>query len=83
MTDEEFYTQCAAIMDAPVCYQPFTHFSRTRWNNRTPGSGRYPGKGTIRLFGDTVHISLREPVALRMVVTGREKALAALAKAVP
>lgn len=39
---------------------PWTHSRRTRWNNRAPGSGRYPGFGIIRVFGDYYHIAFYE-----------------------
>ena len=41
--------------------QPFPHYKRTRWNNRSAGQGRFPNKGTIRVFGNDVHVALRNP----------------------
>ena len=75
MTDEEFYARCAEILDAEHEYLPFAHHARTRWNNRRPGCGRFPGRGMVRLFGERVHIALRHPMALHVTIEGRQAAL--------
>jgi hypothetical protein len=53
--------------------QPFTHYKRTRWNNRTPGSGRYQGYGTIRVFGDYIHVALRYPIDHHGIYQSKEE----------
>lgn len=74
MTDDEFYRRCGEILGVSHEGAAFGHYQRTRWNNRTPGRGRYPGRGMVRLFGDTVHIALSQPPCTR-VIHGREDAL--------
>ena len=49
--------------------------ARTRWNNRKPGSGRFPGCGIIRIFGDEVHIAIRAPIVMHERVRGRREAI--------
>lgn len=56
-----FYLECARLLKTDHLGQPFTHYKRTRWNNRTPGQGRFPGRGIIRVFGSQVHIALTDP----------------------
>jgi len=75
MDDEEFYARCADLLGTVHEYLPFAHHARTRWNNRKPGSGRFPGCGIIRLFGDEVHIAIRAPIAMHERVTGRPEAI--------
>lgn len=61
MNDETFYRECARLLGTTYDCVPFQFHKRTRWNNRTPGSGRFPGHGIIRVFGDEVHVSLHTP----------------------
>lgn len=75
MTDAEFYDACAAILGTTYDCEPFQHAYRTRWNNRRPGGGRFPGFGLVRLFGDDVQIALHHPVPLSATVHGRQAAL--------
>ena len=77
MTNEDFYAACAALLGVPHEGVPFTHYKRTRWNNRTPGQGRYPGAGIIRVFGNTIHVSLSEP-SLYGIYPSKEAALEAI-----
>jgi hypothetical protein len=79
--DAEFYQRVAAIIGGTHEGQPFRWHARTRWNNRIAGQGRYPGFGTVRLFGDIVHVALRHPVALHAAIEGREAAIAAISEA--
>lgn len=72
--DERFYLRCAEILDVQTEVRPFPYYKRTRWNNRVPGSGRFPGRGLVRLFGNTVHITLREP-PINRVFESRDEAL--------
>lgn len=81
MTDEEFYRRCAEILGTTYDCEPFAHDWRTRWNNRKAGSGRFPGHGIIRLFGDQVQIALRSPVPIQTSIEGREVALEYLQQA--
>jgi hypothetical protein len=75
MNDEEFYARCADLLGTVHEYLPFTHYARTRWNNRKPGSGRFPGCGIIRIFGDEIHIAIRAPIAIHERVRGKRNAL--------
>lgn len=50
----------------------------TRWNNRKPGNGRFPGLGIIRAFSaGQIHINIKNPT-LTGVYTSYESALSAL-----
>jgi hypothetical protein len=71
MTDEQFYAECAALLGSPHEGEPFRFHKRTRWNNREPGQGRFPGRGIIRSFGSTVHVALLDP-AISMTGTKEE-----------
>jgi hypothetical protein len=71
MTNEQFYAECAALLGTSHEGEPFQYRYRTRWNNRTPGQGRFPGKGIIRVFGNSVHVALTDP-AISMVGTKAE-----------
>ena len=57
----EFYDECGKLLGVGHQGQPFPYYKRTRWNNRAPGQGRYPGRGIIRVYGDVVHIALQNP----------------------
>lgn len=76
--DAEFYHRVAEIIGGKHEGQPFRWHARTRWNNRIAGQGRYPGFGTVRLFGDIVHVALRNPVVMHATIEGREAAIAAI-----
>lgn len=54
--NKDFYDRCAAILGIPHEYNEPTNFKRSRWNNRQPGNGRFPGFGTIQCFGSGVRI---------------------------
>ena len=75
MSDEEFYARCADLLGTVHEHLPFAHHARTRWNNRKPGSGRFPGCGIIRIFGDEVHIAIRAPIVMHERVRGRREAI--------
>lgn len=70
-----FYNECAAILGTTHEGEAFTHYRRTRWNNRTPGRGRFPGSGLIRVFGRVVHINIRSPVLVQATIEGLPEAL--------
>ena len=74
MNNETFYNECAKILNAKHEYLPFKHYKRTRWNNRSPGSGRFEGRGIIRVFGDKVQIALNNPSAYN-VCNSKQEAL--------
>lgn len=82
MTNEEFYIECAKLLDTTYDCEPFPwpSYWRTRWNNRAPGSGRYPGHGLIRCFGSTVHVNLHTPIKIEKTFPSKEEALAAISK---
>ena len=62
MLREEFYEECARILGCEYEGEAFTSYKRTRWNNRRAGQGRFPGFGTIRHYGDDIHVALRHPI---------------------
>lgn len=75
MTNEEFYAECAAVLNTTYECEAFPWYKRTRWNNRNPGSGRFPEFGLIRCFGSTVHIALHHPEEVIKVCNNKEEAL--------
>jgi hypothetical protein len=78
MEKTKFYEKCAGILGTQYNCQPFTQYKRTRWNNRSAGSGRYPGYGIIRVFGDMVQINIRHPFILNTVASSMKDALVIL-----
>lgn len=80
MTNESFYAECAALLGCSHDGVPFPYQYRTRWNNRTPGQGRFEGHGIIRVFGDIVHVALTNP---QIIMQGtKEEVLAKLKECV-
>lgn len=82
MKDDIFYKECADLLDTTYDCESFPWRKRTRWNNRKPGSGRYPGYGLIRCFGDVVHVVLHTPVKLNATFTNKVDALNAIKQAI-
>ncbi len=81
MTDEEFYTKCGEVLGTQALYKPFPYYKRTRWNNRSAGSGRYEGNGVIRVFGENlIHVALKNPNLLGSF-TSKDLAIAAIIEA--
>jgi hypothetical protein len=75
---ERFYKAVSDLLGAEHRFQPFPYGKRTRWNNRLPGNGRYPGHGLVRRYGpDTIHIQLHSP-PLAGVYTSEQAALRAI-----
>jgi hypothetical protein len=74
MNNEQFYAECAALLGTTYDCTSFPYKYRTRWNNRAAGSGRFPGHGTIRVFGDIVHATLHHP---KLTFTGSKEELLA------
>ena len=59
---QDFYSTCAEILQTNHQYVPGLTTYRTRWNDRDPGNGRFPGFGTIRWFGPTaMHVASMDP----------------------
>lgn len=79
MRDDDFYRRCADLLGVDYECAGFPYAIRNRWNNRAPGSGRFPGMGVIRVFGDEVCLSLRRPVRTTRTIVGRDAALEWLA----
>jgi hypothetical protein len=75
MDNEDFYNKCAELLGVEHEYLPFTHYKRTRWNNRTPGSGRFPGRGIIRKFGNQIHVALTNPISHHGIYDSEEEVL--------
>ena len=75
MDNEYFYHKCAELLGVEYDCQPFpwTHSNRTRWNNRAPGSGRYPGYGIIRKFGNQIHVALSKPISHHGIYDSEEE----------
>jgi len=82
MDNEEFYRRCAELLGTRYDCTGTAVSYRTRWNNRSPGHGRFPGYGIIRLHGNDVHVSLRHPVSVSRHFSGRTEALEWLSQAV-
>lgn len=70
-----FYEEVAAILGVNFVDNSFPWYKRTRWNNRSPGNGRYEGYGIVRKFGDKVHVALRHPVVCHQIFDSEQKAL--------
>ena len=60
-SEQRFYEHCAELLGGEHAGERFPYRVRNRWNNRTPGRGRFPGYGLIRLFGSRVHLALHHP----------------------
>lgn len=71
----EFYNRCAEILGTEYDCKPFPWYKRTRWNNRAPGSGRYPGFGIIRKFGSKIQVALQRPVQHHGIYDTEEEVL--------
>lgn len=76
MNKKEFYEKCAEIIGVTSEYtarKSLRRYNRetdqyydtgkfnNRWGGREPGNGRFPGVGTIRDYGSTIHISFNKP----------------------
>ncbi len=79
--EEAFYAEVGRLLDANHVYVKFPSRYKSRWNNRAPGNGRFPGHGLVRMFGPAViHVSLYAP-RLNAQFTSAEAAIAAIALA--
>lgn len=71
--DKDFYHKCAEILGVEYDGESFQYRYRTRWNNRKPGSGRYPGYGIIRKFGNQIHVALTKPISHHGIYNSEEE----------
>ena len=80
--EQEFYQAVARLLQTEINYRPFPHRKITRWNNRAPGNGRYPGFGLVRRFSkNLVNISLHTP-KICATVYSEQAALEVIANAI-
>ena len=63
LAEEGFYREVARVLGCDDhVYRPFPYHKRTRWNNRAPGNGRYPGHGMVRRYSPNhILIGLNNP----------------------
>lgn len=74
--EEGFYRRCAELLGCAHPYRPFPYDRRTRWNNRAPGNGRFPGRGVVRLFGPgLIHVALTAPAKVNRTFASPDAAL--------
>lgn len=79
MDRRSFYDECSRILGTLHAFRVPPRGKITRWNNRNPGNGRFPGYGLVRRFGpNCVQIALRQPVEFNLVCHSEEEALSAL-----
>lgn len=80
---EEFYQRCSDMLGTENTYvERHQYWYRSRWNNRAPGSGRFPGYGTIRMFSpNCIHVSLLKPVECNRTFESAEEVYAFLQNA--
>lgn len=79
VVEEGFYQTCAELLSTTHAYKPWVGRPPNRWNNRHPGNGRYPGFGTIRMYGpNLIHVSLRSPIQVTRVCRSPEEVFALL-----
>jgi len=72
--EEAFYRESARLLDAVHTYRPWVGRPPNRWNNRHPGDGRFPGFGTIGMYGPNhIHVSLRHPMVLNRTYRSPEE----------
>lgn len=71
--EEGFYQTCAAMLGVAYQYKPGP-YRLTRWNNRNPGNGRFPGYGMIRMYGpNSIHVCLRHPEVVNRRCTSMDE----------
>lgn len=71
----QFYNECARLLGVASTYAPWPFPTRRpdRWNNRSPGNGRFSGIGIVRMYAPTViHISLRDPALSKVCSSPQE-----------
>jgi len=75
---ETFYEECGKILGMNHDYVvPYAALNRpNRWNNRTPGNGRFPGIGCIHMYGERcIHVMLLTPVKINKHFKSKEEVL--------
>jgi len=73
-----FYEKCAELLGATYECESFPYRYRTRWNNRSPGNGRFEGFGIIRKFGDNYQVALTRPISHHAIYHSEEEVFAFL-----
>lgn len=64
MTEADFYLKIADLLGVEYFYSPPLG-KKTRWNNRDPGNGRFPGRGLVRRYNSTfIHVHLFKPAMI-------------------
>jgi hypothetical protein len=80
--EEGFYNQVAEILGIDSNYKPFPYSKKTRWNNRSPGNGRFNGYGIVRWFSSSqIHVQLYNP-KISGLFASEELALIAINKSI-
>jgi hypothetical protein len=80
--EQAFYQAVAQQLGCAHEYNPWIYLSRTRWNHRRLGNGRYAEHGMVRRYSSTlIHVSLRSPM-LNGCYHSEQAALEAIAQAV-
>ena len=91
MIKREFYERVAAILNAPHDYNSYNDVifrydketgikcgtNSSRFVGRQPGTGRFPGIGTVRHYGSAIHISLNNP-RVQKICASEEEAISFL-----
>lgn len=78
-----FYARCAELLGCAHTYRRWVGRPPNRWNNRSPGNGRFPGFGTIRRFGaNSIHVSLRAPFSINALFDNEADVFEAISAAV-
>lgn len=73
---EEFYNECAKILNSDQEFIPNISKRHNRWGPRQPGNGRFPEFGTIRVFSEQyIHVALNKPESVVKTFDGKEKVL--------
>lgn len=75
MTNEEFYNEVGILLGCEHHYKEPVGKYKSRWNNRKPGNGRFPGLGLVQSFGDIVIIRLYHPERISESFFTKEEAL--------
>jgi hypothetical protein len=68
-----FYKNCADLLGTQYECRAFPYRRRTRWNNRIPGEGRFPGYGIIRKFGNDIQVALHHPISWHKIYKSEDE----------
>ena len=59
----------AQLLECETDYAPFPYTKKTRWNNRSPGNGRFKNFGLARFYSpDIVHIAIYSPIKIYKIL---------------